>query len=272
MEAERTERKPWKIVIGAIFLCWALAFLGPASWLIYPVLGIALFSTCMRGEWIPALILLTANPLGIAFMGGVVDYTKGAPQLRGVGLPNGEFWNIDRKTRCFRSTSGCLVNGGEWVFQDLHNIALHFLCATFGPPAKSYDGPYPDKETALRIVSAAPLQKPENLSQCRFSIGNEIFQLSPDNAEKLGVGTGIYMPFGQGFDPDMVQVQAAAFERRCLILRFREIDLYQSAKAPENECLVFFDKRNLRPFCYLQISGHRMSRFPRLQYLPEHSR
>ncbi len=251
-----------------LLFCYLLAFAGPLSYAIVPLLLWALNRSLLRKQWIMSAVLLLANPLALYGLRAIKDYADGAPRMRYMGLMSSEFYNIDRETRCFNSTGGCVVDGHEWVFEAPHNLVLHLLCATLGPPSKSYDGPYPDKETALSAVSTAPLQKVDDLKQGRFSVGDEVFQLSPENASALGLSMGIYMPFGEDFDPDVVRVQGASFEKRCLILRVVELALSDSREFPHTESLVLIDKKNLRPFCYYRISGDRMPRCPSFQYLP----
>lgn len=272
MGAEDHDRRSWGKPLLLLFLCYPLAFAGPLSLAIIPLLLWALYSSLTERNRILSAILLLANPLSVVALLAVVDYAKGAPRLQSVGLPSAEFWNIDRKTRCFNATSGCLVDEDEWVYGLPHNLTLYLLCSIFGPPSKSYDGPYPDKVAALRLVSNAPLQKTEDLTRCRLSVGTEIFELDPKNAELLTSSLGLFFPFGQDFDSELGQVQAVLFEQRCLILRAVKLDPFKSAESPEASTMVLLDRKNMRPFCYYQIGGNRMSRYPKLQYLPEHSR
>jgi hypothetical protein len=263
------ERKSWGMPLLFLFLCYPLAIAGPLSYAIFPLLLWALNRSLKERNRVLTAILLLTNPLSLIAMKAAADYARGAPSLRSMGLPDAEFSNIDRKTRCFRTTGGCLVNGDEWVVEAPHNLTLHLLCSILGPPSKSYDGPYPDKETALRIVSAAPLQKAEDLSESRISFGSESFQFTPENAEALASGLGTYGAFGPDYDSELFRIQAASFEQRCLIIRVRETEIFD----PEGtDCLVLIDQTTLRPFCRYQISGDRMPRFARFQYLPEHSR
>ncbi|MEO5713269.1 MAG: hypothetical protein ABIT37_07250 [Luteolibacter sp.] len=256
----------------ALLLCYPLAIAGPLSYAMIPLLFWALHRAVIERNLILCAILLLANPLSLFALRAVKDYAGGAPRLQFMGLPNMEFWNIDKKTRCFKTTGGCLVGGDEWVVETPNNLTLSVLCSTFGPPSQSYNGPYPDKSTALRLVSSAPLQKAGDLSQYRFSVGTEVFELDHEKADALGSGLGIFRPFGEDFYPEIVQVRAASFEQRCLILWAAEIDPSDPTKSPEKESLVLIDRKNMRPFCYYRIRGDAMPRFPKLQYLPEHSR
>jgi hypothetical protein len=105
----------WAFAVGVVVLCWVLSLLSILSLLILPLLGYAVFRASRRGAWQPLVLVLLANPIGLWFIHGMVDYAKGAPRLRYMGLPSMEFYNIDRETRCFRQTGGCLVGGNEWV-------------------------------------------------------------------------------------------------------------------------------------------------------------
>jgi len=65
---------------------------------------------------------------------------------------------IDRHTRLPIATSGCLIDGDEWVRDVPYNLALHFVTGIVGPPAGTYGGPLPtDPEARAALVHAASL-------------------------------------------------------------------------------------------------------------------
>jgi hypothetical protein len=99
----------WAFAVVVVILCWVLSLLSILSWLILPLLGYAVLRVVRRSAWGPLVLLLLVNPLGIWFFHGMVDYAKGAPRLHYMGLPEMEFYNLDRETRCFRETGGCVI-------------------------------------------------------------------------------------------------------------------------------------------------------------------
>lgn len=272
-EYEWPER--WWVVCVVIILSWALSFLSILSWLIPPLLGFTLVRAFRRGAWRPMLLLLVANPLAVFFIGGLVDYYRGAPALRSMGLHSTEFYNIDRNTRCFRQTGGCLVDGDEWVSQDFHNLGVLALVAVFGPPSRSYDGPYPSKEEATKFVSTTPKLNVPGFLKGRIPKGDQPIQLDPVMVEKLLLQMGSFLSVDHQFDEDSANsyAQAAVFQERCLILRVVVDDeLTGRMDSEHQDFVVLIDSKNLRPFAYYRNKGDFMGRRPAWQYLPELSR
>ncbi len=221
------------------------------------------------------MLLFLANPLTVFFIGGMVDYAKGAPRLHYMGLPGMEFFNPDPITRCYRETGGCLVMENEWVWQDLHNLGVATLAKIFGPPSRSYDGPYPTKETALKAVSSGPKLDLPKFAKGRIDIDGRHIAISPEMVEKFFSTFGMYSLMSYQMDGDAYGgfVQAAVFENRCLILRIVESDsMPTTTHTDEKDCIVLMDLKNLRPFAYYRIKGDRCRRRPAVQYLPELSR
>lgn len=265
----------WTFVVVVIATCWVLSFLSVLSFLILPFLGFALFRTSRHRAWIPMVVLLLGNPLGFWFVEGLVDYAKGAPTLRYMGLPAIEFYNIDPKTRCFRRTGGCVVDGDEWVSQGSHNLGVLALATVFGTPSRSYDGPYPTREEALAMVAGSPKLNMSEFVKGRIMVGDRSLELEPGMLEKILSSVGDFSLTAYQY-PDAAPgsfAQAADIEGRCLIIRIVEPDPFSTATESENQDhMVLFDRKNLRPFAYYRIKGRQAMRFPRVRYLPEHSR
>jgi hypothetical protein len=265
----------WSFMVGVIVGCWVLSLLSVLSWLILPLLGFAVICACRRGAWLPLLLLLLANPLAVWFFHGMVDYAKGAPKLHGMGLPEIEDFNIDRETRCFPQTGGCLISGNEWVAQDSHNLGVRALVAACGFPRRSYDGPYPEKEEALRAVAGTPKLDLAEFAKGRMVASGRRIEMDP---KMLGKFASTAMMFGlmDGAVPDDDSgtfVQAVVFKERCLILRYMEPDLLPATTLSRGQdFLVLIDMKCLRPFAYYWIQGHAGSRYPRVRYLVEDSR
>jgi hypothetical protein len=265
----------WTFVVGVIVLCWVLSLLSILSWLILPLLGYAIFRVSRRGAWLPLFVLLVSNPTGVWFIHGMVDYARGAPKLRYMGLPSMEFYNIDPKTRCFRRTGGCIVRGNEWVSHDFHNLGVGLLAAACGAPSRSYDGPYPTKEEAMSAVANAPKLDLAEFVNGRIQVGGSRIELNPKMVTDLSTTVGVYgLMDGMLPDGDLgTFAQAVVFQERCLILRIVEQDTSPTTtSSPDQDFLILMDLKCLRPFAYYRIHGDRARRFPKVQYLLENSR
>lgn len=265
----------WAFAVGIVALCWMLSMLSILSWLIFPLLGFALFRACRRVAWLPMLLLVLANPMGVWFIGGLVDYAKGAPKLRYMGLPSMESYNIDPQTRCFSQTGGCVIHGNEWVSQVSHNLGVLALATLFGPPSRSYDGPYPSKEEAFQMAAASPKLDLSEFIKGRIPAGGRHIQMDSGMVEDLLTTLGIYSLMDYQFTGDApgTFVQAAIIQDRCLIIRIVEIDSMPSTtRSEDQDHVIMMDMKIMRPFAYYRIKGDHATRRPRLQYLPEHSR
>lgn len=259
-------RGTWRITVTLLLLCYVCAMLGPLSWLIPLLLAWGFFITVFRRCWLPGIVLAMANPLSAFWIYGAADYAKGAPTLRGMGLPSTEFSNVDPETRCFQTSGGCLIRGNEWVFLEPHNHALRTLCSIFGPPSRSYDGPYPNKQEASRLASTGSYFDLPDFLDGRIQVGSESLQFDQSLLDTLLTDL-FYFPISK-YDSEAhgTRIQAVIYRERCLILRFL------NHEATEEECIILFDRKNMRPFAYYQIKGSALRRYPRVQYLAERSR
>lgn len=253
-----------------LLLCWVLSFLGPLSFLIFFILGFSVIRAIYRKAWLPLILLIAANPFAFFFVGGVVDYAKGSPMLRGMGLPGSEYHNIDPKTRCMRRSGGCVIRGHEWVSNGFHNLGVRMAVAVCGYPSRSYDGPYPSKEQALQRISNAPDLPLKEFRKGEIRFGDRLIRLDPSFVPEWGRMFGMFelmedMEEEAGFE---IHAKAVLFEGRCLILRLTQ----PQGGGETQEFIILLDTRNLRPFAYYHISGDSYFRFPRVQYLPRSSR
>jgi hypothetical protein len=257
----------WRFAAAILLLCWVLSFLGPLSYLIFFVLGFAVMRAIYRKAWLPLLLLIAANTFTAFFAGGAVDYTKGSPALRGMGLPGFEYFNIDPKTRCMRRSGGCVVSGNEWVSNGFHNLGVQSAVAVFGYPSRSYDGPYPSKEQALREISNAADLPLDEFRQGIIEIENRVIQLDSAMIHDWAMMAGIFeLMDGMEPEPDHgVQVKAVFYQERCLILRLIQ---KQPQSVERQDFIILLDARNKRPFAYHCIEGSPLGRVPRVQYLP----
>jgi hypothetical protein len=133
---------------------WPLAVLAVAT-------GVLVSLRASRREG--ALLILLSPFLVVpifCFAGGIVGYARGEARLRAAGLPGPEFHNLDRDLRCYRSTSGCLVDGSEAFTHGPNNAAVRLMIRLFGPMLGAYLGPYPTREEAWALADAAPARVP----------------------------------------------------------------------------------------------------------------
>ncbi len=266
----RVVRRPWNLVPILILGCWITSFFGPVSMLILPALIMGAVVTVARKAWLAFGCLLALNPLGFHFAGGVVDYFRGAPSLWFTGLPRIESFNLDRTSRCFRAGGGCLVFGNEWVSLCPHNAALRLTALVFGPPTKSYDGPYPTEEEAKALTTGATATPLRVLQEGNVTVDGQTIFLGIELITQIVEG----LQLSSLRPPDRSlcnsPVQATLHQERCLLLRLSEEDTFSSGSADRaKDILVFLDMKTKRPFAYFRIKGSIFPRFPPAGYLPE---
>jgi hypothetical protein len=90
-----------------------------------------------------------------SFSSGMVGYFTGNAHLRYYGLPGAEFFNLHPELRCYKSTSGCIVNGSEIFTQTPNNAAIRMFAGYFGPMKGTYQGPYPLRDEVFQILTSA---------------------------------------------------------------------------------------------------------------------
>jgi hypothetical protein len=138
-------------------------------------------------RWRSALALspVLLSPVIALFAVGISDWFSKRPQFYGMGLPGMEFFNLDSKTRCYRTTGGCVVTGGEWLFEIPHNAGLKTMCAVFGPPRHTYHGPYPTLEQALTLTTNAPATPVQKFLDGQVVLPGNSVELSKKTTEDL---------------------------------------------------------------------------------------
>lgn len=259
--------KRWAFATAMLVLCWVLAFLGPLSFVVCFVLGFAILRAICRKAWLPLLLVVAANPFTAFFAGGAIDYAKGSPSLRGMGLPGFEYHNIDPQTRCMRRSGGCVIMGHEWLSISSHNLGVRSAVAAFGYPSGTYNGPYPSEEQALREISGAPDLPLGDFQKGTIKAGNRVIQLEPAMINDWAMMAGIFeLMEGMELEPGHgIQAKAVLLQERCLILRIIQT---QQGSTERQDFLILLDARNKRPFAYHCIEGRPLSRFPKVGYLP----
>ncbi len=145
-----------KLAIGLGLLAWLL-------WLLYWPIGVAASavatSLAFRLSIRRGVLLLLLGPLPLvpmtSFLWGVGSYIGGIAVLRSYGLPHAEFWNLDPRWRCYRSSSGCVTDGSEPFTQGPNNVAVRMMIGSFGPMTGAYTGAYPTRLEAFSAIRAA---------------------------------------------------------------------------------------------------------------------
>lgn len=120
------------------------------------LIGILFIKTDRKKSFVYAFILspLVVVPLFSTLI-AIAGYYDGTAKLRYVGLPSLEFFNLDPKYRINKATSGCLVDGGEFLENEPNNATLKWMINTFGYMKGSYQGIYPTKEEAHKLLQKA---------------------------------------------------------------------------------------------------------------------
>ncbi|MEI6653320.1 MAG: hypothetical protein WCP45_01010 [Verrucomicrobiota bacterium] len=247
----------WLLVLAA---CWALALLGPLSWLMVPALCIAVGRASRRRAWVALALLVICNPLSAVIGGGLVTYLGGAPALRSRDLTTLEASNLDRATRCFRSGGACLVPGNAWLFIHTHNAAVRLMHRAFGTPSKSYDGPYPTRQEALAFMANALLTPVDEFHKGWFLADGDIIRLQPSVVEGLGRLTGLK-------NDTITPVRARVYQGRCVIVRMSRVaNPANPADGLDADFIVLIDKRHPRPFAFYQLTGAPAPAVPPVTY------
>jgi hypothetical protein len=209
----------------------------------------------IRNRSVFALLLaLLANPLSFFFMRGIADYAGGRPALRGRGLPDAEYANIDPQTRCLRSSGGCVIRGNEWVVIMPHNAALRMVTFLLGPPADTYDGPYPTRFEAAAASKAGVPVSVEEFRSGMIPTDEGRIRLNPADVEKIGSSFFLFSGFAMGEEVEGEKFQAALWKKRCLILHWRESPI-DAPREEADEIIVLIDIRNGRPFAVYRMAG-----------------
>jgi hypothetical protein len=121
---------------------------------------------------IPALLLLP-------FVEGIATWCRGDGVMMGVGLFRFDKASIDPFTRLPQSSSGCLVNGYEWLYQEPHNAAIRAMTSLFGPAPGTYDGPIPSLDESRVALRQAMVIIPEDLANDVVRAGGRKTFLAP---------------------------------------------------------------------------------------------
>jgi hypothetical protein len=179
------------------------------------------------------------SPMMAGFVAGCLAYGEGHPHLLGGGLLDRvEDHNPDPIARVPWSTSGCLVGGGEWLFQTPFNHAVRGAVLLFGYVPGSYDGPYPTCEEAsasVREPGPELLVSALEADRVELDLGTRRVTLAP------GVGPALASAGGR---EEVVRIRQIG--ERVLVLGFSD----PFDDGPWDVFMVLVDARSGRPFAY----------------------
>ena len=143
------------------FVAWAGLML---PWVLLPIFWILAFL-----PWIPAVVYLFRRRSRLAWLTfafapffalpaiyvtkGAVEYSQGTARWMGVGLMRAA--SVHPVYRCPRGSSGCVVNGSEFLTNDANNVGIWLMHKLRGPMPGAYGGPWPTQEESYRRVRSA---------------------------------------------------------------------------------------------------------------------
>lgn len=101
-------------------------------------------------------ILLTSPIFFLPFLSlidGISDYYDGTANYgKHSGFFAGERRNLDPVYRCYPRNAGCCRTSAEPFFDEPRDFAVHYLTQWFGPMRGAYQGPYPSKLEAFKVI------------------------------------------------------------------------------------------------------------------------
>lgn len=196
---------------------WILMGLGPLNLLILPVMVFLAVNAFQSRSWRPIMIL-AASPLAVLFMAGALAWFAEQPAYRCVGLGRGEFYNLDRDSRTYAATSGCVIYGGEFLRDEPWNLGLSLMSRAFGWPLQAYQGAYPTPVEAARLTESAPPLLSEEFEQGKIKIGKgRTLDLGKSQAYQMLLDSGGMA----GAIPEipLCQIRVAQVGDECVVLR-----------------------------------------------------
>ena len=226
--------------------------------MIVPALGAAF---CLIFIWrsLWPLTVIVLSPFVVNFAFGAAEWFRDRPQFCYMGLPRPEFFNLDSETRCYKSTRGDLIHGGEWVADEPHNAGLDLMLHIFGRARRSYQGPYPTKSEAVALTESAPGSDPKSFEEGSITANGKKINLGTNFAERLQSDLGASWTFLTA-DPehDYRRVNTAVVSNECLLIRLRfEVPSNDRDTFDLGPCdgIMLIDLNTMRPFAQYVLKG-----------------
>ena len=247
-----THRRRWRMLlhpVAILLAAWLCMAAGPSTLLVPVLLAGGIAASIAYRRWWGVVILVVLSPFVPYFLAGAADYSQGKAALWDTGLL--QQWQligrIDPVYRCPRRSSGCRVNGGEWLTHGAYNTGVRTMISLFGPMSGAYLGPIPTVQQAQSAISGGTEVALADLWSDRLPIGAASVQLSPGAGRNLFNTSGWLIPGpnseqAQDFRLYFGPISAAVFAEQCVILR-------QPMTSSDNGALLFLiDRKTGRPF------------------------
>lgn len=249
----------WIDVAAWIVITWVLAALGPFSVFVPVAVCWVLYRLLAARRFLGAGLFTLMMPLGLSAVMAVADYGRGNVRLRDSGLPEMKFYNLDPEWRCGRTTSGCIVDGSEWITQLPYNTTAKWLIACFGYMPGTYLGPYPTEKESQAALANAPAISADELEHDRIVIDGEAIQLDD------GVGTQLLKKLrysGEWWTPESIKdhpIRAVVWKEECVLVRI-PWHVHSDDEVPA-AAIALFSRATGRPFAFYgegQYSHYRL--------------
>ena len=177
----------WLIAALALGAMWLTVF---AVWPVGLLLAApAIIYLYLRRRRRLGLLCLLGSPYvvlsGLSLLVGVISYFAGGAQLRTFGMPDREFYNLDKRWRVYRSTSGCIVDGSEIFTHEPNNVVVKLLVSVLGPMRGVYAGPYPERAEVKAQLPAAVAVSREALQSGTLALAGQTVHLTPQTIAEL---------------------------------------------------------------------------------------
>jgi hypothetical protein len=269
----------WQLLLALLAAMWS-------PFLIYLFTGMYLFRWLASGTIIigalvgivlmflwrgftPALLIVISPPT-LNFSYGIAEWFRERPSIFGWGLPSASACNLDPESRCYFATGGCVIVGGEWVFDTPHNLGLRLMTTVFGKPPKVYHGPYPDEKAVKKLTDSAVQTTPEHFLRGELIVSGKAISIDQKVPSQI-LNDLDESEFQLGDSYVERSVYAAIYNERCLIIRVKTKNTLLNAVDKQGEqedrsnhdgCILF-DLKTMRAFARYSFHGY-VPRFARL--------
>jgi hypothetical protein len=244
-----------------LVLVWAAVAFPPTARLALPAVLLVCFAGLLavgrRWRWL--VVLLALSPVAPALVWAGADYATGQGKWRGQPPTRIEDHNPDRVHRVPPATDGGSILGRDWLMRRTYNLGLVTASTLFGLMPGTYDGPYPTKQQAKRLIEARgrPISA-DALTWDRLELPDATYQLASGLGRKLLGRTNWAMSLGNERELQMQRQTTgpleAAVANRVLVLwvPLRQRFVASSATGQPG-CLILIDRRVGRPFAYYNV-------------------
>jgi hypothetical protein len=252
-------RKKKLLVVLLIAATWTLSILGPLSLGVIPILLCAPLLS-VRWKNVMPLSVVIASPVAVAFVIGVYKWTIDHPAFVGTGLPSPAAFNLDRTSRMWWDTGGCVVTGNEWVFVTPHNLGLRLTSILLGPPRRTYRGVYPSAEETRRLTDKAAITPSQKFFDGILIVEDREIDIGKDHTQLIRQDIG-----QDWWDPEGVvgkgKVTVVLVNSECLIVRVVSDGGYFDGKNHSDGAMLI-DFKTMLPFARYSFIGT-LPRIPR---------